>query len=85
MAETETTKEKYLYVIEKSYVLKFLRGGRSLSSVLSRHIRLEKEFRSNYPDLVRVNEYYELKKEQVSIIDLFDEIPELRKVFGILV
>jgi len=48
MAEYETKKEKYLYVIDTHHPLKFFQGGRVLSSVLSRNNKLSKEFEDRY-------------------------------------
>ncbi|MES6357806.1 hypothetical protein U6M78_12190, partial [Cutibacterium acnes] len=42
LAEHPTAKRKYLYLLGTEHALKFLRGGRALSSVLSRNDKLQK-------------------------------------------
>jgi len=40
MAEHESPKQKYLYVLGTEHAEKFLKGGRALSSVLTRNEKL---------------------------------------------
>ena len=71
LAEDDTTKKKYLYVIGKEYPLKFFGGGRALSSVLSRQPKLLKKILEKYGDKIKVvRDYYRLKKHDVTIEDV---------------
>ena len=71
LAEYETTKRKYLYVVGTEHPLKFFNGGRSVKSVMSRHPLLLARLQSKYGDQVqKVRDYYALKKHDVSICDV---------------
>lgn len=72
LAEYETEKRKCLYVMGTELPLRFLSGGRALSSVLSRD---PKKFlltiADNYgPEVTKVRDYYYLKKDEVEIYDI---------------
>jgi hypothetical protein len=78
MAEDPDEREKYLYVLGTDYPLKFLNGGRALSSVLSRNVRLQEAFRRRYgARFQRVNEYYDWRREAVRIEDVSAFVPGL--------
>jgi hypothetical protein len=78
LAEAETDKKRYLYVLGLKYPLKFFNGRRSLKGVLSRNIKLASQFRQRYGNRFKVVcEYYQHRKELVSLIDLTDIVPEL--------
>lgn len=70
LAEDETTKRKYLYVVGTEFPLKFLRGGRALTSVLSRRSSILKLINNKYPDVKKVCDYYALKNNEVNICDV---------------
>jgi hypothetical protein len=53
LAEYPTAKRKYLYLLGTEHALRFLRGGRALSSVLSRNDRLLKLFSERFEDRFR--------------------------------
>jgi hypothetical protein len=77
LAEYETTKRKYLYLLGAEYPMKFFNGGRSLSSVLK-----DAKFNAQFQDRLRgqyskVREYYAARKDRVSIEDLSQYLPEL--------
>jgi hypothetical protein len=55
LAEHPTQKRKYLYLMGTRHALKFLRGGRALSSVLSRNDKLMKFFSERFGDQLRSN------------------------------
>lgn len=75
LAEHDTPKRKYLYVVGTELPLKFFRGGRALSSVLSRHPMMLERIIANYGTGVKkVCDYYELKKDVVSICDISPHI-----------
>lgn len=71
LAEYETEKRKYVYVVGTSYPLRFLNGGRALTSVLSRFPTILQRIREKYGDSVAVvRDYYQLKKNDVEIVDV---------------
>jgi hypothetical protein len=71
LAEYETTKEKFLYVIGTAYPLKFFNSGRALSSVLSKQPLVLERISAKYGNHVRkVSDYYNLKKHDVQICDI---------------
>lgn len=75
LAEYETHKRKYLYVIGTEYPLKFFNGGRSLTSVLSRYPKIAARIHEKYGDrITKVCDYYELKKNEVIISDVTPHI-----------
>jgi len=77
LAEHETHKERYLYVIGTKYPLKFFKGRRAIKSVLSKNIKLQEEFSQNYGNrFERVFEYYSYRKEQVKLVDISKIIPQ---------
>ena len=78
MAEYEGEKEKYLYVLGTHHAERFLNGGRSLSSVLSRNEGLRKKFTGRYGDRHRtVRDYYLSKKDSVVVQDVTEFVPQL--------
>lgn len=77
LAEYDTPKSRHLYVLGTAYPLKFLRGRRALSSVLSRNAKLQLDFTARYPDLRVVSEYYSLREHLVSIEDVSSYLGEL--------
>ena len=78
MAESDSTKRKYLYVLGTEQPLKFLNGGRALSSVLSRNVRLRDQFAAKFGDEYRtVRDYYNARKDRVIIEDVSAWVPEL--------
>jgi hypothetical protein len=78
MAECETPKEKYLYVLGTEHGEKFFNGGRALSSVLSRNATLRKKFNDKFGNRYRtVRDYYLPRKGLVVIQDVSPFVPEL--------
>lgn len=78
MAECETHKDKYLYVLGTEHSEKFLNGRRALSSVLSRNETLRRKFTEKFGDRCRVvRDYYLLRKGLVVIQDVSPILPEL--------
>lgn len=78
MAEHETRKKKYLYVLGTEHGEKFFNGGRALSSVLSRNVALRNRFNEKFGDRYRtVRDYYLPKKGVVVIQDVSPFVPEL--------
>ena len=78
MAEHETHKLKFLYVLDTKHPLRFLNGGRAIESVLSRHVKLDGYFRASLgPQFTTVRDYYQSRKDRVLIHDVSPFIPEL--------
>ena len=78
LAENETHKQKFLYILGTEHGENFLNGGRALSSVLSRNEKLRKDFNAKFGDRYRkVRDYYVPRKERVVIQDVSTFVPEL--------
>jgi hypothetical protein len=78
LAECAIAKRKYLYVLGTKHPLKFLTGGRALSSVLSKDKRVRDEFYGRFGERFRrVRDYYEAHRDAVIIEDVSQWIPEL--------
>jgi hypothetical protein len=79
LAEYETPKRKYLYVLGKKHPMKFLNGGRSLESVMSRNNKLWSEFQTKYASrFKKVSEYFEYRKSVVQLVDIAEIVPQFR-------
>lgn len=71
LAEHETVKRKFLYVVGTEFPLRFFRGGRALTSVLSRQSAILARITAKYgTSIERVCDYYDLKRQEVSICDV---------------
>ncbi|MDP1954562.1 MAG: hypothetical protein Q8K71_08795 [Polaromonas sp.] len=71
LAEYDTRKKKCLYVVGTDYPLKFLNGGRALTSVLSRQNALHGRLVEKYGAEVKtVRQYYRLTERKVQICDV---------------
>ena len=71
LAEHNTRKSKHLYVVGTDYPLKFLKGGRALSSVLSRRPETLNRITERYGKHVnKVRDYYAMKKTEIEIRDI---------------
>jgi hypothetical protein len=78
MAEHETDKGKFLYVLGTEFPLKFFNSGRSLPSVLSRHVGLQRQFTAKFGDQHRtVRDYYLPRRDAVHIADISPWVREL--------
>jgi hypothetical protein len=77
LAEHETPKEKYLYVLGTDHGETFFNGGRALTSVL-RTATLRNKFSNKFGDQYRtVRDYYLPRKGLVVIQDVSPFVPEL--------
>lgn len=75
LAEHQTEKKKFLYVVGTEFPLRFFLGGRALTSVLSRHPAILKRITAKYGKSIgKVCDYYELKKQAVQICDISPHI-----------
>lgn len=75
LAEFETTKMKCLYVVGATVPMRFFSGGRALTSVLSRFPAILERLQTKYgPEIRQVRDYYQLKKDDVEIVDVSPHI-----------
>jgi len=82
MAEYETQKQKYLYVIGTEHGERFFNGRRALPSVL-KTATLRNRFNQQIRDQYRtVREYYLPRKGLVVIQDVSPFVPQLVAVAG---
>jgi len=71
LAEHDTRKRKFLYVIGTDYPLRFLNGGRALTSVLSKQPTLYGRLIEKYGvEIHTVRDYYRLTHRKVQICDV---------------
>lgn len=78
LAENESAKRKYLYVLDTRFPLKFLNAGRALSSVLSKDERVRDQFHAKFGDqFQKVREYYLAHGNKVTVADVSAWVPEL--------
>lgn len=80
LSEDPTPKEKYVYVIDKKIPIKFLKGRRDIKSVFSKNQTARDKFFSKYGNkFLRVFEYYDHVKDEVTIVELGDISPVFSK------
>lgn len=78
LAQEETHKKKFLYLLGTEHALRFFRGGRSLESVLSKNDATKMRFHDLYGDrYVTVRDYFSDHGETVEIVDVSGWIPTL--------
>lgn len=71
LAEFETKKSKQLFVVGTGFPIRFLSGGRALTSVLKQYPAILHRIITKYgSDIIRTRDYYDLKKEVVEIVDV---------------
>lgn len=76
LAEANTTKERYLYVVGDQHPLKFFNSRRKLKGVM-RDNRLWTKFQSVHGERFSVvSEYYNYRKDGVQIVDVAKFIPD---------
>ena len=70
-------------VLGLEHPMKFFRGRRAVSSVLSKNQKVRDAFDAAYGDkFSRVFQYYEYRRERVQIVDLASVVPVIEEVFG---
>ena len=78
LAESNSFKRKYLYVLGTEHPLKFLNGGRALSSVLSSNVKLQKKFYEKFgTQFEKVRDYFVSHRDQIVIQDVSQWVTEL--------
>ena len=78
LAEADSAKKRYLYLLELDRPLRFFNGRRALSSVLSRDEALRRDFAAMYGQRFSiVREYFLHRRERVELCDLTKLVPAL--------
>jgi hypothetical protein len=78
LAESGSTKRKYLYVLDTKFPLKFVNAGRALSSVLSKDQRVRDQFHAKFGDqFQKVRDYFLTRRDKVTVADVSAWVPEL--------
>lgn len=76
LAEADTTKERWLYLLGLDRPSQFLNGSRALSSILSRDETLRRDFAALYGEqFVVARDYYQHRRDQVKLGDLTALVP----------
>lgn len=76
LAEAETEKKRQLYVTELDRPMRFLRGGRAMKSVLTKHGTVAEEFFACYGDRYKVvRDYWIDVRERVELINISALVP----------
>ncbi len=76
LASAETTKRRYMYVVDREHPDRFLANRRALSSVLSRNAAAAARFKALYGERFEtVADYADYIKDRVEIVDLRDVVP----------
>jgi hypothetical protein len=82
LADSDSQKRKYLYVLGSTHPTKFFNGGRALSSVLSKDNRVRTLFYAHHGDrFTKVRDYYECYKKLVFVEDVTPWLRELDGTF----
>lgn len=80
LAEYETGKVRQMCVLGDHHPLAFFSRRRALTSVCKENPDLLALIDEKYPDMTNVNEYYDRHCDRVSIVDVSDWVPELRRM-----
>jgi hypothetical protein len=76
LAEADTAKDRYMYVLGVDQQRKFLESGRSLASMMARRQPLLAKVRDRHPDVSTVGGYWAAVQDRVRLVDLVDVVPE---------
>jgi len=79
VAAADTNKRRVVYLLGTDHALRFLRGGRALTSVLSRSPKVRRMFEETYGTgtFATVREYWATVCEKVEIVDLRELVPDV--------
>jgi hypothetical protein len=81
LAEADSDKKRQLYVTELDRPIRFLRGGRSMKSVLTKHGTVAEEFFMRYGDRYKVvRDYWIAVREHVELIDICTLVPAFSRL-----
>lgn len=76
LASEPTAKRRVLYVLDKSFPIRFFSNNRAIASVLSKDAAAMARFKELHGDtFTRVRQYFESVRGHVEIIDLRDIVP----------
>jgi hypothetical protein len=79
LAEADTSKTRYLYLLERDRPLRFLNGRRALEGILSRDQTLRRKFKELYGEQFSVvREYYFHRRDRVELCDITAQVPAFR-------
>ena len=83
LAEGDTPKDRYLYVTEEHYPLKFLRSRSAIATLFSRNNNLWAAFQARYGDgFATVGDYYAYRQAAVTIVGLAKVAPYFAQGLG---
>ncbi|MFN8470239.1 MAG: hypothetical protein U0X20_32090 [Caldilineaceae bacterium] len=83
LAEADTPKQRYMYVMDDHIPLKFLRSRSSIASLLSRNNSLWTAFQARYGTrFATVSEYYAYRQATVTIVGLAQVVPHFAQELG---
>jgi len=79
VASADTDKRRVVYVLGTEHAMKFLRGGRAISSVLSRNSKVRLDFYDRYgtDTYTTVRDYWADACDSVDILDLRELVPQI--------
>lgn len=78
LAEHGSARRRFLYLLGTDEALRFLRGNRSLKSVLSKNRKISDQFFARYDNNYKVvSDYYNAKRDLVELVDLQKFIPSI--------
>ncbi|WP_245448978.1 hypothetical protein [Phyllobacterium sophorae] len=81
LAEAPTPKRKYLYLLGTRHALRFLNGGRAISSVLSRGDKVQKLFLQRFGNhYLKARDYFQDHQQAVTIVDVSEWLQELQDI-----
>jgi hypothetical protein len=80
LAATETDRRRVLYLLGTDHALRFLRGGRSMTSVLSRSPKVRRRFSELHGEdqFPTVGSYWKTIQDVVELVDLRELVPAFR-------
>jgi len=78
LAEHESNRKRFLYLLGTDEALRFLKGNRSLKSVFSKNRKISDEFATRHNNQFKVvSDYFKAKRDRVEIVDLQKLIPTI--------
>lgn len=79
LAEEDTNKKKYLYLLDTDIPLKFLQGNTAINSLVSRNKTLDNAFHYKHNNKFKtISEYYKKHKNCVKIVNLKTIVPAFK-------
>jgi len=79
LARYETSRAKYLYVLNREIPLRFLRGDSKITRILDRNKRLADDFQARFGTQYQtVGQFYRAHLRTIEVVDLGELLPEPR-------